>query len=147
MERMLFGRVRGPGALVQLLFKLVADERPNLLFGVLPGDLSPDLGVEVLRAGAGRLAGDGEAVAQDQHAEGQEVKRRTGRRASHDARVAAVVADNAVHGREVVLAGDVGLQIGRRDAWRGLALGLNFALDGAVAVVGGFNVIHDFLLS
>ena len=66
----------GPTGSVVLKFwkfgaKFVAHQRPHLVKGVLAGDLATDLGVEVLGAGAGWLAGDGEAVAQHQHAEGQ----------------------------------------------------------------------------
>src|SRR5690606_1435174 len=53
-----------------------AEQRPELLDRVLAGDAAADLGVEVLRADARRLAGNGEAVAQHQDAEGEARQRR-----------------------------------------------------------------------
>lgn len=53
----------------QLGAQFVAHQWPDLLHGVLARDLAADLGVEVLGAGTGRLAGHGEAVAQRQDAE------------------------------------------------------------------------------
>ena len=91
---------------------------------MLAGDPAPQLGVEVLRTGASALAGDGEAVAKHQHAEGQQVQRViAGRRRLHFGRQAAGVV--ALGCGEVVLAGDVRLDISRRDARRGQA----FVLD------------------
>ena len=48
---------------------------PHLVHRVLARDLAANLGVEVLRAGAGALAGHGEAVLQAQHAECQKAQR------------------------------------------------------------------------
>ena len=57
--------------LAQLLLERVAHQRPHLVDRVLTGDLAADFGVEVLGRRAGRLASDGEAVAQDEDTEGQ----------------------------------------------------------------------------
>ena len=51
-----------------------SQERPALADGVRPSDLSTLLGVERGGVGASTLAGHGEAVAQDQDAEGEERK-------------------------------------------------------------------------
>ena len=59
---------------VQALLQGIAHQRPNLVDGVSSGDLAAQLGVEVFRAGAGRLAGHGEAVAQDDDAECQQAE-------------------------------------------------------------------------
>ncbi len=48
----------------QLASQFVTHQRPDLRDGVLARDLAANLGVEVFRARAGRLAGDGETVAQ-----------------------------------------------------------------------------------
>ena len=56
-------------------FQRVAHQRPQLLYGVLSGDLAAQLGVEVLGGCAGRLAGHGETVAQHEDAEGQQFER------------------------------------------------------------------------
>src|SRR5690606_32635157 len=52
-----------------------AEQRPDLRDRVLAGDLAAQIGVEIFLAGAGRLARDGEAVAQDQDAEGEQAER------------------------------------------------------------------------
>src|SRR5574337_237512 len=100
-------------------------------------DLAADLGVEVRGAGAGRLAGHSEAVAQDEHAEGEQTER-------------AAVRAGALHhpgrfGRsEVPLAGDVRLDVGRRDTRRELALGDDLLLDGAVVGARGLDVEYGW---
>lgn len=55
----------------QLVAQAEAQQRPDLVRGVLAGDAPANLGIEVLGRSAGGLAGDGEAVAQHQDAEGQ----------------------------------------------------------------------------
>ena len=55
------GNLSGAGR--QLVAQPEAQQRPDLLFRVLAGDLAADGGVEVLGGRAGRLAGHGEAVA------------------------------------------------------------------------------------
>src|SRR5690625_1997171 len=102
--------------------KTEAQQRPDFLDGLLARDLPAQLGVEVLGTGAGRLAGDGEAVAQHQYAEGQQVQR------------LGDVGDEAagcspLRCREVVLTGNFALDVSRRHARRGQALGLDFILD------------------
>ena len=54
--------------------QLITHQRPDFCHGVLAGDLAAKLGVEVLRAGAGGLAGNCEAILQDEDAEGQEAE-------------------------------------------------------------------------
>ncbi len=114
----------------------------DLRHGILLGDPAADLGVEVLGAGAGRLARHREAVAQSQNAEGQQTER-TGRlegeRSKHTVRRCRVVASarHAIEGREVVLADDLGLDVGRRDARRHAGAGLDVALEGVGGRGGG----------
>ena len=62
----------------------VAHQRPNLLHGVLAGDLAAQIGVEVLRRSASTFPGDGEAVAQDDDAERQQPKGRQYGRTADD---------------------------------------------------------------
>ena len=88
--------------------QLVAHQRPDLGDGVLAGDLAADIGVEVLGRRTGRLAGNGEAVGQHQDAEGQQVVSRMHRGLAASA--------DAICRGEVVLGGNVGLDVGRRDA-------------------------------
>ena len=56
----------------QLSAKLISHQGPNLVYRVLPRDLAANLSIEVFWAGACAFAGDCEAVAQNQNAEGQE---------------------------------------------------------------------------
>lgn len=58
---------------MQSLFEQITFKRPDFLHGVGAGDLHANLGVEVLRAGAGAFASDGEAIAKYQNAECQQV--------------------------------------------------------------------------
>ena len=111
----------------QVFFQLVAHQRPDLVDCVLAGDLAAQLRVEVLRRGTGRFAGDGEAVLEHQDAEGQESKRNQVRFFSLGALPANVrfpsdCPTSTVLGGEVVLAGDVRLDVSRRDARRGYVL-------------------------
>jgi len=94
---------------VQLLLERVAHQWPDLLLGVLTGNLATHLGVEVLRTGAGTLSGDGESVAQDQDTEGQQAQTVV---IATQLGVLLQRALGAVFAGEVVAINDVGLQIG-----------------------------------
>ena len=117
--------------LPEVFFELVAHQRPDLLFRVLARDLAANLGVIVFRAGAGTFAGDCEAVFQHQHAEGQQAQR--GIRANWGllgvGRSCGGGSLGAFCRREEPPAGNVGLQVSRRDARCGLAGGSDVALD------------------
>src|SRR5574337_1412317 len=68
------GSFRAPVCAGQQIAKPKPEQRPHLVDGMLAGDLAADLCIEVLGRNASRFAGDGEAVAQDQDAEGQEAQ-------------------------------------------------------------------------
>lgn len=55
----------------ELCAQLVAQQRPQLVLGVVTRDALANVGVEVLGACAGAFTGYGEAVAQDEYAERQ----------------------------------------------------------------------------
>lgn len=113
---------------MQAAAQLVAHQRPDLLDGVLTGDFLADLSVGALWTGAGAFTGNGEAVLQDQHTECQQTKA-----------LGVIVIfpmgckpDQAILGREIVLTGDIRLDVRRRDARRGHPLGLDFLLNGLI---------------
>ena len=60
----------------QLVAQAEAQQGPDFTLGVLPGDALADFLVVVFGAGAGTVADDGEAVAQDQDAEGEQLQGR-----------------------------------------------------------------------
>ena len=99
----------------------------------MPCDVAANLRIEVFRAGTGRFTGDGEAVFEHQHAEGQEAEDS----GIHilDGMITVRRHPCAVGSCEIVLAGNVGFNIRRRYARCSLAFGLDLSLDGLV--VGG----------
>ena len=120
----------GRSACGQLGAQLVAHQWPDLLHCVVACDLAANLGIEVFGAGACALARDRETIAQHQHTEGQELERSICTRGNALVFVCALV---TLLGRELNLIDDICLDISRRHARGGLALGLNLLLDCLVA--------------
>ena len=114
-----------PSVITTFAVSVPATPDSNFFHCVLASNLPPNLGIEALRRDASRFPGYGEAIAQDDDAEGKQAKLR--RNGAHRTAVQRAVDERAVlerfrialRGSEVVLAGDVRLDMRRSNAWSG----------------------------